>query len=198
MANSNIYIKLSQARVSLQEKKLKKSGKNTYSNFEYFELKDFLPSVNELCKDLGILTVFFMEHTAGVEMAYLDVFNTEEPNDFIRFCIPTADVEIGIKKDGSGGAQPIQNQGGKVTYMRRYLFLAAFEITEDDAVDAQPQAKNSGLKIPASTLKQIQEAKNLQELASITQTAKSTLGEKYNGVLVKAYLSRKEELSGDN
>ena len=33
----NIYQKLQKSRVELQAKNLKKSGKNSYSNYEYFD-----------------------------------------------------------------------------------------------------------------------------------------------------------------
>ena len=35
-------------RVELQNAKLKKSGRNKFAGFEYFELADFLPKLNEL------------------------------------------------------------------------------------------------------------------------------------------------------
>ena len=43
----NLYQKLQKVRVELQNSKLKKSGKNTFSKYEYFELGDFLPKVKE-------------------------------------------------------------------------------------------------------------------------------------------------------
>ena len=54
----NIYQKLQKSRVELQAKNLKKSGKNSYSNYEYFELGDFLPGVNEVCNNNGLATIF--------------------------------------------------------------------------------------------------------------------------------------------
>ena len=44
----NVFEKLQKARVDLQKKELKKSGKNTYSNYDYFQLADFLPELNEI------------------------------------------------------------------------------------------------------------------------------------------------------
>ena len=38
----NIYQKLQKSRVDLQNKKLKKTGINKYSNYDYFELGDLL------------------------------------------------------------------------------------------------------------------------------------------------------------
>ena len=44
----SIYEKLAQMRVELQSKKLTKTGKNTYSKYDYYELSDFLPSCNSI------------------------------------------------------------------------------------------------------------------------------------------------------
>ena len=54
----NLYQKLQKVRVELQNSKLKKSGKNTFSKYEYFELGDFLPKVNELCEKYNLSTIF--------------------------------------------------------------------------------------------------------------------------------------------
>ncbi len=127
----NIYKKLAKVRETLQDMDLKKSGENTYSKFEYYELGDFLPAINKLCAKNGLLTVFTLEK----DRACLSVINAEEPSETILFHSPTADVEIGLKKDGTGGAQPIQNLGGQITYLRRYLMMTAFEIAESDRVE---------------------------------------------------------------
>ena len=44
----SVYKKLQDVRVELQKTPLKKSGKNKHIGFEYFELGDFLPTVQEL------------------------------------------------------------------------------------------------------------------------------------------------------
>lgn len=43
----NLYEKLQQMRVDLQQKNIKKSGRNTYSGYDYYELADILPPINE-------------------------------------------------------------------------------------------------------------------------------------------------------
>ena len=43
-----VHKKLMQARIILQEMSLKKSGKNTYAGYQYFELGDFLPQINAI------------------------------------------------------------------------------------------------------------------------------------------------------
>jgi hypothetical protein len=119
-----VYSKLQKARVLLQEQPLKKSGFNSFAGFKYFELADFLPSINVIFDNLGLCSVFSISD--GV--ATLRIFDSEN-GGMIMFRSPTADA-------ASGKAPPIQALGSMHTYLRRYLMLNALEITEHDAVDA--------------------------------------------------------------
>lgn len=120
----NIYQKLQRARVELQNKELKKSGYNKYSDYKYFELGDFLPYINEICDVLGL----YCEFQFTKEKAILLVIDSEKPEDLRTWSTP---VEIATLK----GCSSIQNIGGSQSYARRYLYLMAFEIAESDTVD---------------------------------------------------------------
>lgn len=120
----NIYQKLQKCRVELQEKSLKKSGKNSYSNYEYFELGDFLPGVNEVCSKNGLATIFHFER----ELATLTVIDVDNTESRILFETP---IEMAAIK----GASTMQQIGGTQTYSRRYLYMMAFEIAETDIVN---------------------------------------------------------------
>lgn len=130
----NVYEKLAEARVMLQNKKLKKSGYNDYGGFKYFELSDFLPSVNEifaqlkLCSQFSLTKEIYDDNTTN-DVAKLFVINTEEPSDVLLFSSPVAVANM-------KGAIAIQQIGAMHTYMRRYLWLIAMEICENDEIDA--------------------------------------------------------------
>lgn len=120
----NIYEKLQKCRVELQQAGIKKSGENTFSNYDYFELSDFLPKTNELFmqnKLCGIVTF-------DKENATLTIIDTEKPEDKIIFISPMADATL-------KGCHPIQNAGAVQTYQRRYLYIAAMEVSEPDIID---------------------------------------------------------------
>jgi hypothetical protein len=119
-----VYSKLQKARVILQQLPLKKSGFNSFASFKYFELSDFLPSINTIFDNLGLCSVFSISD----DMATLRIFDSEF-GGVIHFRSPTAEA-------GAGKAPPIQALGSQHTYLRRYLMLNALEITEHDAVDA--------------------------------------------------------------
>lgn len=123
----NIYEKLQKCRVALQQSQLKKSGKNTFAKYEYFELGDFLPRINELMLE-NLLTAIF--HFTS-ETATLTIIDIEKPDESIQFLTPVSLAEL-------KGTHAIQNIGATQTYTRRYLYLMAFEIVESDALDKLP------------------------------------------------------------
>jgi len=80
----NVYKKLQIARLSLQAKELKKSGKNKFAGYEYFELQDFLPTVQTIFADTDLCAVFRCDE-AG---ATLTIYDTDKPEDSIMFTAP--------------------------------------------------------------------------------------------------------------
>lgn len=122
----NVFKKLQQARVKLHNTALHKSGKNSFAKFNYFELGDFVPQVTSIFNELGLCGIVSFTQTD----AYLTVYNVDgEKDDFVTFTSPM--VYASMEK-----LQAIQNLGSTHTYMRRYLWLMAMEIVENDAVDA--------------------------------------------------------------
>lgn len=127
----NIYEKLQSARVDLQNKKLKKSGKNKFSGFDYFELSDFLPAINEIFNKQKLFSRFLIND----KQATLEIINTEKTDETILFSMPTAELEL-------KGCNKLQALGGVNTYLRRYLYLNALEIVEADLFDAEAGKDN--------------------------------------------------------
>jgi len=120
----SVYKKLQQARIALQGKKLTKSGKNKFAGYEYFELGDFLPTIQTICNDIGLCGVVSFNH----EMAFLQI-NDVEDGTSIMFTSPMSSAAL-------KGCHDVQNLGAVQTYLRRYLWTNAFEIVEHDALDA--------------------------------------------------------------
>lgn len=150
--NKNVYQKLAAARVALQKSNLRKSGKNQYAGFSYFELSDFLPRINEIFAEIGLCSRFRIdrarqEFVEGIvlevpETAVLTIINTDNTGEQIDFESVTADAQM-------KGASAIQQLGSVHTYMRRYLWLEAMEITECDSMDAINQAEKVDTSKPA-------------------------------------------------
>lgn len=121
----NIYEKLQTMRVELQQKNIKKTGRNTYAKYDYFELADILPHINELQQKHKTCSFISSDR----EIAKLTIINSEKTDEQIEFTIPMSNLNL-------KGANEVQNLGGVQTYNRRYLYLNAFEIVENDYFDA--------------------------------------------------------------
>ena len=90
----NIYEKINEVKLKLQNLNLKKSGKNKFSNYDYFELQDFLPSILELCKEQKIYT----QVSFNKEEASLTIFDCES-DKLVVITSPMADATV-LNKDG--------------------------------------------------------------------------------------------------
>jgi len=194
----NIYQKLQKVRIDLQSLNLKKTGQNDYSKFTYYELGDILPTINKLMNDNGLMTEFSINPKIldSDEGAKLRIINTDSPNEVIRFTSPTAEAKIGVKKDGTGGADPIQNLGGKITYMRRYMLMIAFEIVESDWVEQQKQKVEdaNSLELPLEDIKTLQSITDKKQLLDESTKILTRIGNKYKKSLNRYYRNRRLQL----
>ena len=48
----SVYEKLNKARIMFQTSGVKKTGKNKFAGYDYFELNDILPVCNRICNDI--------------------------------------------------------------------------------------------------------------------------------------------------
>lgn len=122
---SNVFSKLNQARVRLQGSELKKTGRNKFAGYNYFELGDFLPTVQAIFADIGLCGVV----SYSEKEATLGIFDCSNPSDTITISSPMSSASL-------KGAHDIQNLGAVQTYLRRYLWVTAMEIVEHDELDA--------------------------------------------------------------
>jgi hypothetical protein len=130
-------------RVKLQNAQLKKTGKNSFAGFDYFELADFLPKLNELMLEEGLNDLFTIETDMNETMvAKLTLIKGEEKQEY-RMPFKLFETPTNLKKDKDTGEirevksmQDIQYLGALNTYYKRYLYLNAFGITDGDVIDA--------------------------------------------------------------
>ena len=127
--NKNLNESIIQIRVDLQNSKIKKSGINKYAGFEYYELADFLPRLNELMLQYGINDKFTIEE----DKATLTLIKGEETQSYN---IPFERFDTPLNKNGSPSMQDIQYLGALNTYYKRYLYLNAFGITDGEVIDS--------------------------------------------------------------
>jgi len=124
-----VHKKLMDARILLQQAPLKKSGHNKFAGYSYFELGDFLPTINQIFAKVGLCGVVSFDK----ELATLTITDTEDSTE-IKLTSPMAEANL-------KGCHPIQNLGAVETYTRRYLWVSAMEIVEHDALDSSAPLK---------------------------------------------------------
>lgn len=151
---SNIYQKLAKLRYDIQRAPLKKTGHNGFQKFDYFELKDFIPTVMKMCDEIGLVG----QVTIADGDATLTVINAETPDETLAFTVPWV--------MSTGSSNPIQNLGATITYIRRYLWMMALELVENDIVDAQDTTVAP--KAPKATKEQLEQVEELYTPAQIT------------------------------
>lgn len=128
----NIYQKLNAARDEFHQTKLKKTGHNKFANYYYFELGDFLIPALQIFKKHGITGVI----SFGKEEAQMEIVDSNNPED--RLVIKSPMSTAALK-----GCHEVQNLGAVQTYLRRYLWVAALEIVEHDALDQPINEQNT-------------------------------------------------------
>lgn len=173
----NLNESIINVRVNLQNAKLKKSGKNKFAGFDYFELADFLPKLNELMLSEGLNDRFYIKDGYAI----LELQKGEEINQytmpFVMFETPT-----NRREDKSTGEiydvksmQDIQYLGALNTYYKRYLYLNAFGITDGEVIDSMNNDEITPKKREAKATEN-----QLNLINKLDINIKSKILEKYN------------------
>ncbi len=126
----NIYQRLNAAREQFHKLQLKKTGHNKFAGYHYFELGDFLIPAMQVLKENGIAAIV----SFGSDLAHMTLVDVDNPSDMIVIESPMSSAAL-------KGCHEVQNLGAVQTYLRRYLWVAALEIVEHDALDASEPIK---------------------------------------------------------
>ena len=121
----NIYEKIQRMKLELLNANLKKTGENKYAGFKYYELADITPTIILLCNKYGV----FSQTTFNNDFATLKLCSYEKPEKEVIYTSPMRELTL-------KGTNEIQNLGGVETYQRRYLWLMALDIIENDTFDS--------------------------------------------------------------
>ena len=153
LRNMNIYQKIQAVKKELSERELKKSGENKFSGFKYYELGDFLPSIIELCAKYGLFTQITFTEDKGILNIVdcnAEVVQEGAPSEYriVQYESPLKELEL-------KGANAIQALGGAETYLRRYLYMNAFDIVEADMFDSAEFEKKKKAKTEKTALEKI-------------------------------------------
>ena len=165
---NNIYSKMQKARCEFQEKPLKKSGHNKFAGYRYFELGDFLPTINSLLEKYNLCSNISFDN----DMATLTIVNAENTDEKLVFTSPMSNANL-------KGCHDVQNLGAVQTYLRRYLWVNAFEIVESDGLDAttgkDDKPSKTKANVNAAKIMKLIETKYVNEVA-VQQHVKTAYG----------------------
>ena len=155
----SVYKKLMDARLILHSQPLKKSGRNAFANYDYWELSDYLPQSLIACSDVGLCPIVSFDNDYAT-MRLVDVDTGEE----IVITSPMGSAAL-------KGCHEVQNIGAVETYQSRYLWQTAMQIVERDALEATtgrdlPEPK---FKIDDAKLEEVQDwvAKSQSDVANL-------------------------------
>jgi hypothetical protein len=167
----NVYQKLIEAREKFLVSDVNQSGKNMQLSFKYFELKDIVPTVTHIFKEMGLLAVARFTDT----VATLTIINTDNPEETIDFPVPFNQIQPIVSNAGKQVTNDMQALGSSITYMRRYLYLIAMDICVNDEIEPTINKDTNNQSAPATekkapaTPEQRQEVK--QELTAPQENA---------------------------
>ena len=178
MAYLGVYRKLMEARQQLAALPLKKSGVNSFAKYQYFELGDFLPSIQQIFYELGMCSA--ISFTA--DTATLTIIDTEGGGEIV---ITSPMGSAALK-----GCHEVQNVGAVQTYQRRYLWVTAMEIVEHDALDASPAMDDT-----VNLIKAVRSSASMELLKSNYDAAIAMCGKQHHPRIVAAKDARKLQLT---
>lgn len=182
--NKNVYVKIQNVKEKLLKENIKKSGKNKFAGYTYYELADFIPFIIKFCNEEGLFTAISFDN----EIAKLTIINTENTEEKVEYTSPMRNLEL-------KGCNEIQGLGGVETYSRRYLYMSAFDIIENDMFDAVVSEKKN------DKLDELREkVKSYPNALEVLKKGKKKLSEYNEEELNKiiAYLEEHKDEGGTN
>ena len=129
-----IHAKLMAARAEFHSASIVKTGYNSFSKYNYFELADFLVPAMKIMADNDLIPI--ISFTADIAtMTVYDI--TSEVTIVITSPMSTATLKA---------CQPVQSLGAVETFQRRYLWVALLEVVEHDVIEEN--TGNPANKVP--------------------------------------------------
>ena len=133
-----IYEKLAKAKQQIANTEMKKAGKNSFSNYDYFTPEQVSMLVQKACDDNKMITLFSLKRNEFGEYWVLQVIDIE---DWWEITVEWATAIPEIK--ATNVAQQIW---GCMTYTERYLKMSLFWIIDNnlDFDTTENTKKNAG------------------------------------------------------
>ena len=182
----NIYEKMSNTRLFMQEEGIKKLGKNTFAKYDYYKLADINTVMNKGLQKFRLFTQIEVQ----TQIAILEIANVDKPQEKVIYSMPFIEAEM-------KSASKIQSWGSSVSYLSRYLILEAFQIGEAEVdVDSteESEARAEAQKEPKKLSLKEEVVALCREKASENRTAVNSIVKKYNNNSIAVSKIEDEEI----
>ena len=138
----SIHAKLIDARNEFHSSSIVKTGYNSFSKYNFFELSDFLVPAMQILASHDLLPVISFQEELATMTVY-DAVNGES-------IVITSPMSTATLK----ACQPVQSMGACQTFVRRYLYVTLMEIVEHDVLEesaGKPDNKKQQKSEPLAT-----------------------------------------------
>ena len=140
-----LLYKITLARNIFKSVGAKKSGKNDFQNFKYFELEDILP-VTDIIEEELLLNSRYVPHNNWGELIVSDVETMEQ----VKF----PSHKQGKLVESGNINKKLQAIGKTTTYLKRYCYINYMNIVERDSVDKEDNREEPVTISPKKPVKQ--------------------------------------------
>lgn len=150
MVNIKLAKKIEEGRELFPKLNVKKSGKNKFHHFDYYELGDLLPPHRYLCSKLKIHSQLDRSDE-GMAKYIISDLEQDDDQEVEIFYAPSSEVM------NSNVTQGQQEKGAVQKYAWRYLLLQVWEIGEGDSIDAGKINLNTKIEVSKERIDEVVE-----------------------------------------
>ena len=180
MNKSRIYEKLSNVQLALMGRDIKKTGFNRFKKYHYYTLDDLIAPCIEECHREGL--TFFFNFRNGE--AIIRLHEWENPKEGITCGLPFPELITPDDDAKNKNNILVQDLGAAITYLKRYLIINLFAITDVELIDSDDASSAKNTKESKQVKKENREPRdlNLQELLDNALTALKKKGLSYEEI----------------
>ena len=197
----SIYEKLSKVQLALMRRDIKKTGHNTFKKYHYYTLDDLMAPCIEECNREGLTFFFNFRNNEAI----IRLHEWENPKEGITCGLPFPELINPDEDVKNKNNILVQDLGAAVTYLKRYLLINLFDITDVELIDSESNddassaEKNTKKESKRDKLKKEEPRDlNLQELldnALTTLQKKGLSNEEITSFAVKKQIKKTDDFN---
>ena len=155
-------------------------SKKVGNMYKYYELSDFLPTIIKLLNDNDLCHYFYFRNNETSSCGVIKIIDEKNQDDYIE--IESILCNMTNIKDP-------KDVGAMSTYLKRYTYLIAFDITEDCKMEEKIAKQNTDIdlidKINRALRHAGRPARTREDLIQHTKETGRTMQEVLNGIVKK-------------